>query len=58
MIDDKKNSIPGKVSWRVVDAWLAIPPCNYKEKPFCHVQCPYIYECYPELFESPDDEEL
>lgn len=48
------NDIPGKVSWRVVDAWLAIPPCNYSHHPYCHVQCPYFYECYPE---ECDDEE-
>lgn len=42
----QNNDLPGKVSWRVVDAWVAIPPCNGK-KPFCHVQCPYFYECYP-----------
>ena len=41
----------GEVSWRVVDAWLAIPPCSYNE-PYCHVQCPYFYECNP-----PEDEE-
>ena len=53
----KKNSLPGTVSWRVVDAWNAIPPCSYKRNPFCHVQCPYFYECYPEEDECPDDEE-
>lgn len=42
----EENELPGEVSWRVVDAWLAIPPCNYTEKPFCHVQFPYFYECY------------
>lgn len=46
---DGKNEreLPGEVSWRVVDAWLAIPPCNYKTNPYCHVQCPYFYECNP-----------
>lgn len=43
----ENNDLPNKVSWRVVDAWLCIPPCNY-EHPYCHVQCPYFYECYPE----------
>lgn len=47
-----KFEIPDKVSWRVVDAWLAIPPCNYTDHPYCHVQCPYFYECYPEQFED------
>lgn len=47
---------PDKVSWRVVDAWLALPPCNpWQENPFCHVQCPYFDECYPE--EDYEDEE-
>lgn len=47
-----KQEIPnGEVSWRVVDAWLAIPPCNYSE-PYCHVQCPYFDECNP-----PEEEE-
>lgn len=46
----KKNEkqLPGKVSWQVVDAWLAIPPCTYKTNPYCHVQCPYFYECNPQ----------
>lgn len=44
--------VPGKVSWRVIDAWKAIPPCTYIENPYCHIQCPYINECYPELFED------
>lgn len=39
-------------SWAIIDAWLAIPPCNYSENPYCHVDCPYFYECYP-----PDDED-
>lgn len=52
------DKIPNhKVSWRVVDAWLAIPPCNYKDKPYCHVQCPYFYECYPEEYEENEVEE-
>lgn len=42
----EENELPQRVSWRVVDAWLAIPPCNYA-KPYCHVQCPYFYECNP-----------
>lgn len=42
------SEIPtGHVSWRVRDAWLAIPPCTYQEEPFCHVDCPYFYECNP-----------
>lgn len=50
--DSMKQEIPnGEVSWRVVDAWLAIPPCNYSE-PYCHVQCPYFDECNP-----PEEEE-
>lgn len=48
------DELPGEVSWRIVDAWAAIPPCNYS-KPFCHVQCPYFYECYPEEFEDESD---
>lgn len=48
MAKKQKREIPGEVSWRVVDAWLAIPPCNYKTDPYCHVQCPYFYECYPD----------
>ena len=46
-----ESDLPDKVSWRVVDAWVAVPPCAYKE-PYCHVQCPYFYECYPEQFEE------
>lgn len=38
-----KNHAP----WWVIDAWLAIPPCNNKNEPYCHVDCPYFYECNP-----------
>lgn len=48
----EKNELSGKVSWQVIDAWVAIPPCNYTWKPFCHVQCPYFKECYPEEYEE------
>ncbi len=34
-------------SWAVIDAWLAIPPCTYKDDPYCHVDCPYFNECNP-----------
>ncbi len=47
--------IPEKVSWRVVDAWLALPPCTSRS-PYCHYQCPYFEECHPEETESEDDE--
>lgn len=48
--------LPDKVSWRVVDAWAALPPCNpFVKHPYCHVQCPYFSECYPEEYE--EDEE-
>lgn len=53
----KNNEIPEHVSWRVRDAWLAIPPCNYSDSPYCHVDCPYHYECYPELYDDYDEEE-
>lgn len=46
--------IPERVSWRVVDAWAAIPPCNGTH-PYCHVQCPYFYECYPEDCDDVDE---
>lgn len=49
-----KRELPQEVSWRVVDAWVAIPPCNYEE-PYCHVQCPYFYECYPPEDEHEDE---
>ena len=48
----KNNEIHEHVSWRVRDAWLAIPPCNYTTKPYCHVECPYHYECYPEYYDD------
>lgn len=51
-----KESFPEIVSWRVVDAWKAIPPCNPSSShPYCHVQCPYFYECYPE--DCPQEED-
>lgn len=53
----KNNEIPEHVSWRVQDAWLAIPPCNYSDSPYCHVDCPYHYECYPEYYDDYDEEE-
>lgn len=46
------NRISDKVSWRVVDAWLALPPCTYMSEPYCHVQCPYFYECNPDVYEE------
>lgn len=54
---NEENDLPGKVSWRVVDAWACIPPCSYKENPFCHVQCPYFYECNQSEEEDFEDEE-
>lgn len=48
--------IPDRVSWRVVDAWYALPPCDPSTKnPYCHVQCPYFDECNPT--EDYEDEE-
>ena len=50
------NEIPNyHVSWRVRDAWLAVPPCSYKENPYCHVDCPYFYQCYPEEYEEEEE---
>lgn len=52
-----ESEFPGKVSWRVVDAWLAIPPCDpSSSKPYCHVQCPYFDDCYPEEYWDDDEE--
>lgn len=52
----KKNDIPNfHVSYAVRDAWAAIPPCSYKENPYCHVDCPYFYDCWPEEDEEEDD---
>lgn len=45
------------VSWQVRDAWLAKPPCNYSTQPFCHVDCPYYYECYPDQFDDDQDDD-
>lgn len=50
----KEEDLPKVVSWRVVDAWLVMPPCNYNE-PYCHVQCPYFYECNPSDEEDYDE---
>lgn len=49
------TDIPEHVSWRVIDAWLCIPPCNYSN-PYCHVDCPYFYECNPPEEEDSDSE--
>lgn len=53
----KNNEIPEHVSWRVRDAWLAIPPCSYTTKPYCHVECPYHYDCYPEYYDDYDGDD-
>jgi len=46
--------LPDRVSWRVVDAWKTLPSCDpATEHPYCHVQCPYFDECYPN--EEEDD---
>lgn len=50
-----KEEIPEHVSWRVRDAWLAIPPCQGTH-PYCHVDCPYYYSCWPEEDFDDDDE--
>ena len=48
--------LPDRVSWRVVDAWAALLPCDpSKEHPYCHVQCPYFNECYPEEYEKEEE---
>ena len=41
-------------TWPLIDAWQAIPPCTYKSEPFCHVDCPYFYDCngYPDNLEE------
>lgn len=52
------KELPDKVSWRVIDAWAAIPPCDPSStNPYCHVQCPYFHECNPEEFEDIDEDE-
>lgn len=53
----KSNEIPEHVSWQVRDAWLAIPPCNLTTNPYCHVECPYHYECYPEYYDDYDGDD-
>lgn len=50
---NNKNYLPDKVSWRVVDAWAALPPCNSSSShPYCHVQCPYFNDCNPEYYDE------
>lgn len=49
------TDIPEHVSWRVRDAWLCTPPCSYS-KPYCHIDCPYFYECNPPEEEYSDSE--
>lgn len=59
MAQENKNHIEEMqihVSWRVRDAWNAIPPCSYSE-PFCHVDCPYFYECNPPEDDYNEDEQ-
>lgn len=45
-----------KKSLAVIDAWKATPPCDpSKEHIYCHVQCPYFDECFPEEYEEEED---
>lgn len=48
--DENTNSdVPQwRASYAVQDAWLCTPPCTYRQNPYCHVDCPYFYECYPD----------
>lgn len=34
------------VSDAIIDAWLAIPPCNDKEYGECPLACPYYMDCW------------
>ena len=43
------DDIPAHVSSRVIDAWMAIPPCSYRDNAYCHVDCPYFCVCYTDL---------
>lgn len=52
---DYLKTIPKHVSWRVRDAWLAVPPCS-NNIPYCHADCPYSYECFPPEEPDSDDE--
>lgn len=52
---DYLKTIPEHVSWRVRDAWLAVPPCTY-DIPYCHADCPYDYECFPDDDQDPDED--
>lgn len=56
-MEDNKNYFPDHVSWRVIDAWLALPPCTLSH-PYCHCDCPYFYECYPELFDDASEDDM
>ena len=55
-MEKTKQQVPDHVSWAVQDAWLSIPPCTYSENPYCHMDCPYHYECYPDFYEGESDE--
>lgn len=50
--DEPEN--PERVSWEVVDAWAAKPPCEHPDHPTCHVLCPYFDECNTE--EDPEED--
>lgn len=52
---DYLKTIPEHVSWMVRDAWLAVPPCTY-DIPYCHADCPYFYECFPDDDQDPDED--
>lgn len=49
MSEETNSDIPEwRASAAIRDAWLCIPPCSYTTKPYCHVDCPYFYECNPD----------
>lgn len=53
------KEIPEHVSWRVIDAWRALPPCTPGREEYCHVDCPYFYECYPQdTCEEEEEDEI
>lgn len=51
-----KEEIPEHVSWRVMDAWKAITPC-WGPHGYCHADCPYFEDCWPEEEHDEDEEE-
>lgn len=52
MIDQVKESRAGRAQR---DAWKIKPPCELQTEPYCHGDCPYHGDCWPEEEDEEDE---